>query len=126
FEAMYDIDESCSGCPVLKLVLQPLVENSLYHGIRAKGENGIIHISVRRSPLGVELSVSDNGVGMSEEKINSLLRRDADKSQDSFGLWGTLERIRIFYGRESCFRIESTSGIGTKVTLIIPGEADNI
>jgi two-component system, sensor histidine kinase YesM len=126
FQTIYDVEDSCLDYPILKLVLQPLVENSLYHGIREKGTSGIITISAHELEDSILLSVADNGVGMSEDKIEAILKQERSGQVKSFGLWGTMERIRIFYGRNDCFKIESTPGKGTKITLTIPkGENDD-
>lgn len=120
FEAEYDVDESCLKYPILKLVLQPLVENSLYHGIRQKGTPGRISVAARNSGDNVRITVEDDGVGMPLEQIEMILNEKINMQSKSFGLRGTLERLRIFYGDENCFKIESGVGKGTKVTLIIP------
>lgn len=128
FEVKYDIDETCCRYPILKLVLQPLVENSLYHGIRSKGSAGNISVGVSDAGKYVSITVADDGVGMSKEEIYTILTQEKNGKIKSFGLWGTMERIRIFYGSDDCFKIESTPDIGTRITLLIPkreGEAWN-
>lgn len=120
FEAEYEIEDSCLKYPILKLVLQPLVENALYHGIRRKGTSGIIKIAVRDSGETVCLCVADNGIGMSREEIGRILNQEKSSRSKSFGLWGTMERIRIFYGSQDCVQLESEPGKGTRITIIIP------
>lgn len=120
FEVEYHIEESCLKYPILKLVLQPLVENSLYHGIRQKGTPGTIILTAREQEDRIYLSVEDDGVGMSKEQINMILNEEISAQCKSFGLRGTLERVRIFYGDENCFKIESEPEKGTKVSLMIP------
>lgn len=118
FEAQFDVDEDCLQYPIPKLVIQPLVENALYHGIRPKGTKGTITISARSMKDEVRISISDDGVGMLEEEIMQILER---KDQlKSFGLWGTMERLRIFYGNKNCIKIESELGKGMTITIIIP------
>ncbi|WP_247681795.1 sensor histidine kinase [Paenibacillus sp. Marseille-P2973] len=124
FEAQFDVDEDCYQSPIPKLVLQPLVENSLYHGIRPKGVKGTIRISARNSEGAVILSIADDGVGMSEEEITQILYTERKGEIKSFGLWGTMERLRIFYGDKDCVTIESEPGKGTIITLIIPNGVD--
>lgn len=120
FEVEYHIEESCLKYPILKLVLQPLVENSLYHGIRQKGKPGTIIITAQEQGDRIYLSVEDDGVGMSKEQIDMILNEEISAQSKSFGLRGTLERLRIFYGDENCFKIESEPEKGTKVSLMIP------
>ncbi|MFC4098197.1 sensor histidine kinase [Paenibacillus xanthanilyticus] len=125
FEAVYDVDESCCAIRIPKLVLQPLVENSLYHGIRSYGTKGTIRIRARRSGGMLTISVADDGMGMSEEEVARIIGSERDGQIQSFGLWGTLERLRIFYDDRSHFKIDSEPGKGTAITLFIPiGDGD--
>ena len=114
----YDIAEDTLQIVVPKLILQPLVENSIYHGIRQKGEKGIIKISSRLEDGELYLTVRDTGVGMSQEEIEDILSTEnkADRSEaDSFGLWGTIQRIRLFEGEEDIVKIESEIGEYTQI-----------
>lgn len=124
FDVEYDVEDDCCGYPILKQVLQPLVENSLYHGIRKKGTNGRILVSAHSTDKTVEITISDDGIGMSKEEIDQILEMEKDEKSKSFGLWGTMERIRIFYEDKNCFTIESIPGEGTKITLFIPKGED--
>ena len=81
---------------------------------------GVITVSVSDLGDSVGLCVTDDGVGMSREEIDRIFSQEKNNRSDSFGLWGTMERIRIFYGRDDCFRLESEPGKGTKITLTIP------
>lgn len=131
FEVQYDIDSDCAQVMIPKLVLQPLVENSLYHGIRAKGSPGMIRIEARLTGDVVILTLTDDGVGMSEEQVQQIQLTALNKASrptanmnTSFGLWGTMERLRIFYDREDGLQLESVIGKGTTITITIPkGEA---
>ncbi|MDM5280460.1 sensor histidine kinase [Paenibacillus silvae] len=152
FEVQYDIDPDCERVMMPKLVLQPLVENSLYHGIRAKGSPGMMRIQARQSADAVTLTLTDDGVGMSGEQLQQIQRSEKQKSfwpmlkpsqsgtnssiqassvstsasksdvnvNASFGLWGTMERLRIYYDREDVMRLESEPGKGTTITITIP------
>lgn len=150
FEVQYDIDSGCERVMIPKLVLQPLVENSLYHGIRPKGSPGTIRIQARRSKEGVLLTITDDGVGMSEEEVKQIQRTEMTRSNrsnssnpsntsnssnpsnptynakhnPSFGLWGTMERLRIFYDREDGLKMQSEVGKGTTIIITIPKGAD--
>ncbi|PQP83933.1 sensor histidine kinase [Paenibacillus sp. PCH8] len=124
FEIEFHVDEDCLLTPIPKLVLQPLVENSLYHGIRPRGTKGTICIMANPIKGGVSLSISDDGVGMSEEEITQILHTERTGEIRSFGLWGTMERLRIFYGVQDGMTIESEPGKGTTITIKIPNGAD--
>ncbi len=128
----YDIPEDAGSFIVPKLILQPLAENSIYHGIRMKGEKGLISIKAEvvqvegESSFAKELHifVTDTGVGMDPAKIKKILsvdKKDRPKEADeSFGLWGTVERIRMYTGIDDCVRIESEPGEYTKIEITIP------
>lgn len=117
FDAKYSIEASCLEYKVPKLVLQPLAENALYHGIRENGKSGTIKISARMEDGIVILSVEDDGVGMSEEQIEGIMKINNKSIKESFGLRGTLERIRIFCGDDDACKIESRLGEGTRILL---------
>ena len=122
FTAIYDIDEQAKKYKILKLVLQPLVENALYHGIKLKGESGTIYISAKYAEDLITLAVEDDGIGMSEEVLNKMMRGKYGDTKVSYGLKGTIERLRIFYGVTDLVSIESKEYIGTKVIISIPIE----
>mgnify|MGYP000161836966 FL=1 len=128
FSVEYDIDEEAKNYKILKLTLQPFVENALYHGIRPKGSSGNIFIAVKYHVDHVLLQVSDDGVGMSEEEIAEIIDCKVAAQNSSFGICGTIERLRIFYGVEDIVAIESRKGYGTKVSIKIPlqGESKNV
>jgi two-component system sensor histidine kinase YesM len=116
FDAEYDIDEEVLGIKVPKLILQPLVENSIYHGIRSVGGRGWIKIGIKKISDKVQLTVEDNGIGISKEEL-ILLNTSSEKS---IGIPATRERIRILFGDTSHFTISSEWGKGTKITIEIP------
>nr|WP_229522036.1 histidine kinase [Paenibacillus monticola] len=124
FDVQFEVDEKCCHYPIPKLVLQPLVENSLYHGIRPKGSQGTIGISVSCMNDKVSITIADDGVGMSQEEIAQILYTERKGQNQSFGLWGTMERLRIFYGDRDCIHIKSEPGKGTVITLSIPNGVD--
>ena len=122
FHVQYEIDESLCSVKVPKLVLQPLVENAIYHGIRPLKREGMIVLSVQRGEDGnVLLGVRDDGVGMTEEQIETLLgNRTIKESENGFGLAGTIERIRLYYDNEQAVSIQSEPGQGTSIIISVP------
>ncbi|MDR2022970.1 MAG: histidine kinase [Hungatella sp.] len=120
FTATYKVDEALYQHEIIKLLLQPLVENSIYHGIKPLGEPGIIHISVRRQSDLICITVSDNGIGMEENLIKSLLSSASPSAKESFGLAGTIERVYISYPEKGSVEICSKKGMGTSVMIKIP------
>ena len=127
----YDIAEDTEECIIPKLILQPLVENSIYHGIRMKGEKGTIKISSRLVDGDLHIIVRDTGVGMSEDQIEKVLSSeqiDTDKGDGlggSFGLWGTIERIRCYCDKDDVVKIQSEPGEYTEIEIIINMKAKN-
>ena len=131
-EYSIEIEDSLYDMRIIKLLLQPLVENALYHVIKYKREGGCIRIRGYEKDNNIILEVIDNGVGMDENKLNkiksvientSLENSDIIRTNgDSFGLYNVAERIRLYYGNEYGLDIVSRENVGTTVTIILPAE----
>lgn len=117
FTDEYEIEEGLSSIRVPRLILQPLVENSIYHGIRPKGEHGVIRVTVKCQEDFLFLSIYDNGIGMSAHQRELLF---SGKDSRSFGFQGTIERIRYYYKTEDVFEIHSTEGEYCEIILKLP------
>lgn len=117
FTNEYEIEEGLSSIRVPRLILQPLVENSIYHGIRPKGEHGVIRVTVKRQEDFLFLSIYDNGIGMSAHQRELLF---SGKDSRSFGFQGTIERIRYYYKTEDVFEIHSVEGEYCEIILKLP------
>lgn len=117
FTDEYEIEEGLYSIRVPRLILQPLVENSIYHGIRPKGEHGVIRVTVKRQEDFLFLSIYDNGIGMSAHQRELLF---SGKDSRSFGFQGTIERIRYYYKTEDVFEIHSTEGEYCEIILKLP------
>lgn len=117
FTDEYEIEEGLSSIRVPRLILQPLVENSIYHGIRPKGEHGVIRVTVKRQEDFLFLSIYDNGIGMSAHQRELLF---SGKDSRNFGFQGTIERIRYYYKTEDVFEIHSTEGEYCEIILKLP------
>lgn len=126
----YDIqaEEDIRELYIIKLVVQPLVENSIYHGIHLKDGVGHIHIRISRQTgregiPAICISVEDDGLGIEKEQLKTIQNALADGhiSQDSgYGIYNVNERIKLYYGDSYGLRIESEYGTGTKATIEIP------
>lgn len=117
------IDPAIYPYQILKLTLQPLVENALYHGIKYKRAKGKITISGAMKERNIVLTVQDNGVGMEPEKLAHLRReieRPCKDTEAGFGLANVNERIRMYFGDYYGMQIDSVQGEGTTVTVTIP------
>ncbi len=118
----YDIDISDEILDkyIVKLTLQPLIENSIYHGVKELDKAGIIVIRGRMEEDKILISVTDNGVGMPKEKSDRLLRTEDMHTDHSFGLYNIHKRLQLYFGKDYGLRIQSELGIGTTATVVIP------
>lgn len=121
----YDIqlDQVIYKYQILKLTLQPVVENALYHGIKYKRAKGCIHIHGEKEGDIIRLTVRDDGVGMDEEELAQLrqqIEKPCQETEKGFGLANINERIHMYFGYEYGMKIESEKGKGTTVEIVIP------
>lgn len=123
-----EIPAEYEACVVPKLILQPLVENAIYHGIKLKRSGGTIRITAQAEGDVLYLHVWDDGAGIPPDKLQSLNEKaNGSKGKSSFGLSYITERIRLSYGAEYGIRIASQEGEFTEVTVTLPmrrGERD--
>ena len=118
-----DVPETVTGSPIPKITLQPLVENALYHGIKNRRGGGRISITGEETENAVLLRVSDNGAGMSPERLAEVRRGLTGGAPDEgtiYGLYNVGERIRLHFGEEYGISIDSTEGEGTVTTVRLP------
>ena len=125
-----EMDEGVAGNTVLSLVLQPLVENALYHGVKNKRQGGTIVVRVKpRNQDEVLLQVEDNGIGFTAEKLAQLQAELDDdsgelKSESGYGIGNVNQRIKLYYGRQYGVSIKSEYQAGTCATIIIPARRE--
>ena len=120
FTDEYELEESALSYQIPRLILQPLVENSLYHGIIPTCDFGVIKISVHTDSEYLFIRVADNGIGMAQTDLHSILTANPDSPTQSFGLKGTIERMQIFYETQDICIIDSRPNEGTEITFLIP------
>ena len=121
----YDIQVSPEvlGQKIPKLVLQPLVENAIYHGIKYKEGKGIVQIEGWIEQKELILRISDDGIGMTEEQLAKIFeKRETDIRKNGVGVLNVHERIQLYYGKDYGLRFSSTLGEGTVVEVRIPCE----
>lgn len=125
FEVIYDIQQEAYGCYIPRLILQPLVENSILHGIDMKDRQGRIIIRGRVEGERLVLSVIDNGRGMSQEQIDTLLNSKAKKTNglSAIGVPNVRERLELYYEEKGGIRYESSEN-GTTATVFLPVERE--
>jgi two-component system sensor histidine kinase YesM len=123
FEYSIDVENEALGCMVPKLILQPLAENSIYHGVKLKKENSIIYTKITVEDDMVKILMRDTGAGMPEEKVNQLNRAMKGETVPNLELYGVRniqERLKMLFGYEVSIIYESKEGDGTTVTLTLP------
>ena len=124
FEYEIDCQVNAKENKILKLILQPLVENALYHGLKKQREKGMIKISSVDDENNIFLIVEDNGVGMQPEQvvqINKEMYEDIWVNRTTgFGIANVNRRIKLYYGEEYGLILESEPDIGTKVIVVVP------
>ena len=127
-DVQWHVDEELLDRRVPKLILQPVVENAIYHGIKPTNGKGLINIYVRRNENRIELQVMDNGVGMSSEAVERLNSEMADNAppqpgpgkKGGYGLRNVNQRIKLTFGDKYGLHIDSELGTGTSVRIYLP------
>lgn len=117
------IPRELENAPTIKLIVQPIVENSIYHGIKYLQEEGRIEIKAEAVDDGIKIIISDNGVGMKSETAATILNPDQENTASSgngIGLRNIDERIKLSYGEKYGLSIWSEPDEGTTVTILIP------
>ncbi len=138
FDVAWDIDESILNMKIIKICLQPIIENAIYHGIKPINKNritGIVsikgymtnslnkNIEKNESNQNVIFEITDNGVGMSLEEIDALnisLNEKYSKNSKHIGIRNVNQRIKLIFGENYGVKVESEIGVGTVVTIIVP------
>lgn len=119
FAYEFDVEESCLSYLCNKITLQPIIENAIYHGIDRMVDEGYIKICIREEEMAIRMTVTDNGVGMSEEQCQEILHREAG-DRTGIGIKNVNDRIRIYFGEEYGLHITSELDEGTCVEIRIP------
>ena len=114
-----DVDDSSLDVPFRRLLLQPILENSISHGIRPSGRKGLIKLHVYSRNQILHVSVTDNGVGMNRETLARVRKGLETEPHDRIGLSNVNRRLILTYGTESRLCILSKAGLGTSVSFII-------
>ena len=117
FDYAEQLDERIFDFKMIKLILQPIVENAIEHGIDQKRSGrGELRLGARLLADAIEFTVTDNGPGMDERLAEEVLRHKSS----GYGLYNANERLKMFFGEPYGIRVQSTVGVGTTVTVTIP------
>ncbi|HIV91561.1 MAG TPA: histidine kinase [Candidatus Eisenbergiella stercoravium] len=120
----FEVDKEALNCRILKLILQPIVENAIIHGFADQLEEGLLTISIKYQKNMIYISVSDDGIGMDEELVQAVINGN-ERHRNTFlrvGIKNIVERLKLQYGDRTSFSIISAPGCGTTVHIIFPAE----
>ena len=124
FDIEWDIDESILSYTIIKICLQPIIENAVYHGIKQKNDKGLIKIKGLCDDNNIILIVSDDGIGIEKDALDELNKTLPETSftneKSHIGLSNVNQRIKIIFGDSYGIHVESTVGVGTDVYVTIP------
>lgn len=115
-----NVPEELQDFKIVKLTLQPLVENAIYHGLKEKSEMGRIQIDGTANSHGITLTIQDDGVGIPETVLPLLLQKPSNSEPPHFGIRNVHERIQLYFGTEYGLSLASRPGAGTSVSVHIP------
>lgn len=123
FDIEWDIDESILSYTIIKICLQPIIENAVYHGIKQKNDKGLIKIKGLCDDNNIILIVSDDGIGIEKDALDELNKTLSETSftneKSHIGLSNVNQRIKIIFGDSYGIHVESTVGVGTDVYVTI-------
>ena len=126
FTVRWDLQPGLEQRKVIRFLLQPLLENAIYHGLREKEGHGLLTIAAREARGRLRIVVSDDGAGIAPRRLAEVQTRldddgaDVETGPGSIGLANTNRRIRLTFGRDYGLSLESEPGQGTSVTVELP------
>ena len=117
-----DVEPSILNIPLIKLVLQPIIENAIYHGLKYKESKGLLQVKGFMKDGNAVLQVIDNGVGMDEETLSHIYdKHKVNYHSNGVGVYNVQKRLKLYYGENYGITYESEKGVGTTATITIPG-----
>lgn len=125
-----EVDDAVKTALFPKMIVQPLVENAIFHGLETVEAGGEVHVAIWQEDNRLLLTVTDNGCGMTEDELATLRAnlQEFDRTNDfpnrkhGIGIINIYRRLRLFYGEKLDFAIHSVSGAGTKVEIRVPSQ----
>ena len=122
-EFTIDVDKEILGEGIINLILQPIVENAIYHGVKNKEGKGMVCVTGRLEDGDIVLKVTDNGLGMDRDTLEHIFDRSKEnesRKSSGVGVYNVNMRIQLYYGENYGLSFESAEGEGTVVTIRIP------
>ena len=124
-EFQIDVDPSILHIPLIKLVLQPIIENAIYHGLKYKESKGLLIVKGFMKDGNAVLQVIDDGVGMDEETLAHIYdKHKVNYHSNGVGVYNVQKRLKLYYGDDYGITYESEKGKGTTATITIPGRQE--
>ncbi|MCJ7689122.1 MAG: sensor histidine kinase, partial [Clostridiaceae bacterium] len=115
----FDIDKKLYDVKVPPMLIQPIVENAIIHGLREKDRGGRINITVKQQDDFITISIKDNGIGMNNVQINTLMS-DAKNESTGLGVFNVKKRLELYFNSSHLFKIKSKRQEGTEVIIFLP------
>lgn len=120
FDIFYEVEDACMDCLVPRLILQPIVENSIVHGFSEMEDIGHIRLTAKVEQDFLAVSVEDNGKGMTEEEARQVLTRKVAEGRRSIGIFNVNTRLILNFGEGAALAVEGKEGEGTRIAFRIP------
>ena len=126
-EFRIEVEPSILNIRLIKLVLQPVIENAIYHGLKYKESRGLLLVKGFMKNGNAVLQVIDDGVGMDQETLHHIYERHkVDYHSNGVGIYNVQKRLQLYYGNEYGIVYESKPGEGTTATITIPGQQEGL
>lgn len=116
----FEVDDNLNDMLIPRLILQPLVENSISHGIAAQTDSGYIKVRIFRSAKGIRFVIIDSGIGLDREEIRRLYAHINNENSRNIGLTNVNRRLLLQYGPEHILHIQGKKGMGTCISFVLP------
>lgn len=125
FSVVWEIDDDVMNCKVMKIILQPILENAIYHGIKPLPDQGTIWIIAKKYKEILRIVIKDNGVGMDHhvvKRINEMMLDKKIQEKEHIGIMNVNQRIQLFFGNQYDISLASKENEGTTVIINLPYE----
>ena len=124
-EFKIDVDPYITHVPIIRLVLQPIVENAIYHGLKYKDSRGLLTVHGYRKDENVVIDIIDDGVGMDEETLKHIYdKHKVNYHSNGVGVYNVQQRLVLYYGKDYGIIYHSEKGKGTTASVVIPGKQE--
>ena len=116
---VFDIDNNIDLIKLPPMLIQPILENAIIHGLQEKDKDGIINIGIKKEQHFISINIKDNGIGMDDDKLKNLLNDQTDEKK-GLAILNVKKRLELYYSRDDLFQIKSEKAQWTEVTILIP------